>query len=529
MSQNKQYDIIIIGSGIGALTLASIMTRINKKSVLILERHSKLGGYTHSFSRRKYKWDVGLHYVGRLFEKKLPGKVFNFITNDKLKWKRIPEPFETFNYPDFTFKVFGEEERFKRDLIHMFPKEEKAIRSYFKDVKLVRLWFVRYYLTRFLPALLRIPLQIYNKFSQKKALMTTSEYLKSRFRDSKLKSLLTSQWGNCGLPPSKSAFVIHAIIVNHFINGGYYPDGGSEEIANNLVPIIEQHGGRCLVNHEVSQLIIEKNRVVGVDVTVRRKSRSHTVKYYAPVIVSNAGVCNTYTKLIPEDVHIPFAKKCVAMNNTSKCVALYVGLKDDVSSLGIECTNFWIYDSYDHDKHYRNKALLKGNPSACYLSFIFQKDFKAKANTAVIIAYVNYSDFKKWKHQLSGNRDKDYYDLKDKITSGLIKFVDDHYPGFSKLVDFAELSTPLTSEHYTAHPEGAMYGLPATPERYRQKWLKVETPVKGLYITGTDVASLGVVCSMLGGFATACFLNGPFGLFRLMANIRKYDKLSHLS
>ena len=521
MSQNKHYDIIIIGSGMGALTLASIMAKVNKKKVLMLERHSKIGGYTHSFSRKRYKWDVGLHYVGAMFEGRLTGKVFDFITNGKLKWQKILEPFEAFVYPDFTFKVFGEEKKYQNDLITMFPNEKRAIESYFKDIKPVTRWYVRYYLCRFLPAFLRIPLEIINKLSQKKALMTTSEYLQRRFKNPRLRCLVTSQWGNYGLPPSKSAFLIHAIVVNHFIEGGYYPEGGSKEIANNIIPIIEQNGGSCLVNHEVSQIIIKNSRAVGVLVNVSKKFHSHTERYYAPVIVSNAGVFNSYTKLIPGSLNIPFIQKCISMNDTSTCVALYVGLKDNISSLGDMCANNWIYDSYEHDKHYRNNGLLKGNPSSCYLSFVFQKDFKAKPNTAIIIAYVSYSEFKKWKHQSSGNRDTDYYELKDKITIGLINFVDRHYPGFSKMVDHSELATPLTSEHFTDHPEGAMYGLPATPERYRQNWLKVKTPIPGFYITGADISSLGVVPSMMGGFATASHLNGPFGFFKLVREMRR--------
>lgn len=523
MPLNRRYDIIIIGSGMGALALASIMSKVNNKKVLILERHFKIGGYTSSFSRKDYKWDVGLHYVGRVLEGELPGKIFDFITDGKLKWHKVSEPFEKFIYPDFTFEVFGDERKYKRDLIKLFPKEGKAIKSYFKDVKSVTRWFIRYYLSRFLPAFFRIPLKVVNKFSQKKALLTTAEYLQSCFKDPKLKSLLTSQWGDYGLPPSKSAFLIHAVVVNHYLKGGYYPRRGAEEIAKNIVPIIERHGGNCLVNHEVSKLIVERDRAVGVRVNVHNGSHITTEEYYAPIIVSNAGVYNTYAKLIPKEIHIPFAEKCFKMYDTSSSVTLYVGLKDDVASLGITGANLWIYDSYDHEKNFCNNAILNGKPSSCYVSFKFQEDSHVKPKSAVIIAYVDYSAFIKWEKQSWRKRDKDYYDLKDTIIRGLINFVDRHYPGFGKMVDYTELATPLTSEHFTDHLRGNMYGLPATPERYRQNWLKVKTPIKGFYLTGSDVSSLGIVSSMMGGVATASLINGKFGLFKLMAGLREYN------
>ena len=72
-----------------------------------------------------------------------------------------------------------------------------------------------------------------------------------------------------------------------------------------------------------------------------------------------------------------------------------------------------------------------------------------------------------------------------------------------RLVTYAELSTPLTVEHYTSHPAGRFYGLPGTPERYRSAAFGVRTPIPGLYLTGSDAASLGVPGAMFGGLAAA--------------------------
>lgn len=60
-----KFDVILIGSGIGTLSCASILAQLEKKKVLVLERHFKIGGFTHTFKRPgNYEWDVGLHYVG---------------------------------------------------------------------------------------------------------------------------------------------------------------------------------------------------------------------------------------------------------------------------------------------------------------------------------------------------------------------------------------------------------------------------------------------------------------------------------
>ena len=61
----ETYDSIIIGSGMGSLTTAAILAKQGHK-VLVLERHYEPGGFTHTFKRKGYEWDVGIHYIGEV-------------------------------------------------------------------------------------------------------------------------------------------------------------------------------------------------------------------------------------------------------------------------------------------------------------------------------------------------------------------------------------------------------------------------------------------------------------------------------
>jgi phytoene dehydrogenase-like protein len=105
-----------------------------------------------------------------------------------------------------------------------------------------------------------------------------------------------------------------------------------------------------------------------------------------------------------------------------------------------------------------------------------------------------------------------------------LDFVDRHYPGFKALVDYCEVSTPLSVEHFTGHRRGSVYGIPATPERFRLRYLGVATPVRNLYLTGSDVASLGIMGAMMGGVVTTSRLLGPLGFFRIMAASKKFPE-----
>lgn len=60
----EQYDVIVIGSGIGGLSLAALMSKLGKR-VCVLEQHYTAGGFTHSYEREGFEWDVGVHYTAR--------------------------------------------------------------------------------------------------------------------------------------------------------------------------------------------------------------------------------------------------------------------------------------------------------------------------------------------------------------------------------------------------------------------------------------------------------------------------------
>ena len=52
------------------------------------------------------------------------------------------------------------------------------------------------------------------------------------------------------------------------------------------------------------------------------------------------------------------------------------------------------------------------------------------------------------------------------------------------------------------------------------------SPVPGLYLSGSDVASLGIAGAMIGGLAAASKVLGPAGFFRIMANVGRAKALA---
>lgn len=510
-TQQNQYDLILIGSGIGALTVASLMALLKGKKVLVLERHFKAGGFTHSFKRQKFHWDVGLHYVGDMAKGTPTRSLFDLITGSQVDWTPMPDVFEKFVYPGFTFNVRSRKENYISDLIERFPQEAKAIRQYFSDVEKATMAFQMQLMRRSGSWMLKLLSNFWGLFDPQPFKETTKEYLDRHFQSPELKALLASQWGTYGLPPEKSPFPLHALIVRHYLNGGYYPVGGAGVIASSVQKIVEEKGGKFLLNREATQILIENGRAVGVRVRKINAKDSNHEEYYAPVIVSNVGAANTYLKLIPSEYPITFRESLrsfVEKNSPTTNVTLYLGLSKDLRCLGIQGENYWIYNSLDHDKtSQQGGEWVAGNKPLpqVYLSFPSLKDPKAEAHTAEIMAFTDYDEFAKWRNQPWLKRDDEYQALKQRLSGDMIAFVEKHLPGFADLIEYQELSTPLTNEHFTSHHSGAIYGLPFLSERLRGEnlpWTDPKTPIPGLYLTGADVASLGVVGAMMGGVVT---------------------------
>ena len=90
----SSYDIIVIGSGIGALTTASILAKQGSK-VLILERHYTAGGFTHTYERNGYEWDVGVHYIGEVHRKgSVLRRLFDELSDGKLQWQQMQDVYD---------------------------------------------------------------------------------------------------------------------------------------------------------------------------------------------------------------------------------------------------------------------------------------------------------------------------------------------------------------------------------------------------------------------------------------------------
>jgi len=507
----NDYDAIVIGSGMGSLTSAALLSKEGKK-VLILEKHYVAGGFTHVFKRKGYEWDVGIHYIGEVQNLNSPiRKMFDYITNSKLLWEDMGEVYDKIIIGDKKYDFVKGVENFKNKLISYFPDESEAISKYIKIVFDCNKTMKKFYIEKALPTFVS---SFFGYFFRKKYLKyaskTTYEIISSITDNKELIKVLTAQYGDYGLPPKQSSFAMHASVVKHYFKGGSFPIGGSSQIIKTIDPVIEKSGGKILVRAGVKKIIVKNNVAIGVMLEDGKE-------IFSKLIISGVGVINTFNHLIDREItkKLGFDKclKSVAPSAAHGC--LYIGLKGDAKKLKLPKHNLWIYpEKTDHDSSVKNYLENQSNEfPLVYVSFPSAKDPSwdkryPDKSTIDIITLLPYEAFEKWDGTSWKKRGEEYENIKEKIAKRLLECLFTQLPHLRDKIDYYELSSPLSTKNFTNYQKGELYGLDHTPKRFSQKFLRPKTKIKGLYLTGQDIVSAGIGGAIFSGLITTTAITG---------------------
>ncbi|MDA9090966.1 NAD(P)/FAD-dependent oxidoreductase [Porticoccaceae bacterium] len=516
------YDAIVIGSGIGGLCSAALLSQMGKK-VIVLEQHYTAGGFTHAYERNGYEWDVGVHYIGDMGRKSQGRGLFDFISGGKLKWAEMDPVYDRIILGDEKFDFVAGKENFKNSLKEQFPDDVDAIDKYVELVTATTKYMGAVSQAKAMPTPVAklMSLSSKNKFPDY-ALDTSYDVLRRLTDNEKLIAVLCGQWGDHGCPPKESVFLMHALIAGHYFNGGFYPVGGASQIAATIIPQIQVSGGDVFTYADVQEIIIDKGRAVGVKMV-----DGHCL--YAEHIISNAGVVNTFSELLPAALskELGYQQKVDALETSMSHGGMYLGLKGTAEELQLPKTNLWIYIDEHHDD---NVAALRKDPSAplplVYVSFPsakdpdFQRRYPGRSTIEIVIGPCDFEAYRQWADKTWGKRGDDYEALKENLSERMLEALYKQMPQLRGKVDYSEVSTPLSTSHFCRYKKGEAYGLAHNKARFQQDWLKPKTAVPGLYLTGQDVISCGVVGALMAGMVTAMSVVGIRGAGSLMKKIK---------
>ncbi|MFK7989667.1 MAG: phytoene desaturase family protein [Sandaracinaceae bacterium] len=500
------FDDIVIGSGMGGMTAAALLAKLGRR-VLVLEQHYVPGGFTHMFKRPGYRWDVGVHAVGEVTRHSLTGRLLHTLTDGELEWASLGSVYDEFHFPDgFHIDFPDSPAQFRENLLDAFPDEREAIDAYLHLTRAVAASMKTYYLARMAPeGVGRITDRLLGRSAQRYLAMHTKKVVDGLTDDPRLRAIFTAQWGYYGSTPSRSSFAIQALVVKHFMHGGYYPVGGASRIADTLLGTVEKAGGATAVRADVTGILVENDEAVGVKLASGREVR-------AARVISAAGVASTVTRMLPERYRgQTWARSVTSLPAAPAHVCLYLGFEGDIRQAGAGSANKWFYETWDMEAESWDvdpDSEELGDAPVLYCSFPSLKDpahqpGEHMRHTGEVVTFVPYDVFAAWRDERWKKRGEPYEAFKQRMTDALLSQLFRHMPALKPMLRYAELSTPISTEHFVRPMRGSIYGIEPTPDRFENRWLRPRSPVKNLFFAGSEVATVGVIGAMMGGVLAA--------------------------
>ena len=260
-STGNEFDVIVIGSGMGGMTTATALSRMGHQ-VLMLEQAQAIGGLTHSFTRDGFSWDVGLHYCGTFGHDQIAGRILDWLSGGTIEFHSIGTVFDTIHFPDgFDISVGRPAEAYKMELKEHFPNNAAEIDAYFEALLSAEETAHMVGAERAIPEPFRSAHRWWNKKKiERWAGRTTGEVIDELISNPKLAAVLSAQWATYGGKPKEASFAFHGMVMGHYLEGAGYPVGGASAIAKGLVPVIEAAGGSARAGTPVSEILLEDGK-----------------------------------------------------------------------------------------------------------------------------------------------------------------------------------------------------------------------------------------------------------------------------
>jgi phytoene dehydrogenase-like protein len=460
------YDVIIVGAGMGGLSAATHLAS-NGLKVLLLEQHHKVGGYTTNFTRGEFTFEVALHEMAGGGPGKRDQALFKLLAasgmDKKIELYELPDFYRSI-YPDGLDVTFPSNwDGWDTTLKENWPEEAAGIDKFhtictgvmndFISLKdLFRYAGLKAFLTK-----AQVP------FKQKKFLewkdKTMKDVVDTCFTNEDLKTVVSQLWVYYGSPvPVNTALIFLMATDSYLGNGVWHVKGTTQALSNAYAERIEELGGTVKTGELVTKIIIKDGMATGVETFL---GNTYTARY----VVCNTDPYQMIFKLIGEE-NLPedYVQGIKEMKPANSLIGVYMGLNIDLKARGYKDTEIIYNTSTDSVALYDN--MMKGDYKNGAVTITIYTNYGdpiyAPPGKSVVVLH-SYSDFNNWPKD-----QEEYLAMKEEKSNELIALAANVIPELAdpRNIVVKEVITPVTLNEFTMNEGGVMYGFYLTPDTW---------------------------------------------------------------
>jgi phytoene dehydrogenase-like protein len=446
---------LIIGSGLSGLAAAIRYARFSP-DVLILEKHSRIGGLNSFFYRNGNLIETGLHAITNYADPRDKRAPLNLLFR-QLKLHRKQLDFHEQIQSEIFFSnrkslLFSNNfELFYEEVLKKFPRSACGFKNLLAAIKSY---------DPFLPTDFK---------SAKKFLF---EHLADRLLADMIICPLMYYGSSIENDMDLGQFVIMFRAI--FLEGMFRPHGTMKDFLDLLLDHYQQLGGKIRLQSPVVKILHENDIILGVRLDNGEEIQSN-------MILSTIGYEETITLLDQE---------------TTNTFANRLGFFESIFQLPLSCRpklpidrTIIFYNTAEKFIYERPRDRVDLNSGV----ICFPANFQGLEPQGYFeIRTTHLANYFNWR-SLQNDRAA-YLAEKVKTARQSTETIEKIIGNFSSNVVYEDSFTPLTIERFVAKKEGAIYGSP-------QKLKNGKMGYKNLFLAGTDQGFLGIIGSMLSGIS----------------------------